>query len=432
MMAHELKLVFSFTLGRQLAQPGFRRLTAAVALLCFLIPAAVLGLMAADASGSEPEPEVPVQQPVCQAESVAVTDETADGLTDWQFLAQLHPTDWPAITYVDPAQADSHTLLVTFTQEDSGLAAHISLTEDSALTEEDVVAYESFLYEVSPAILQVKAGITAQQLAVLMTPVTVTQQDSNAMIRQVLGMILPYLGIMVMYFLVLFYGQGVANSVLLEKTSKLMDFFLVSVRPTALVLGKTLALALAGLGQLAVWVVSLAAGFAAGAGLCRTMAPDADFAILQFFDSLSVLQGVFSLPSILLAVGVLLAGFLMYCALSAIGGALAGKSEDLASTNVFFSLILVASFLSCLLLGVLDGGEAAPLWMYLVPFTAILVTPAAVLLDTVPLYLGGISLVLVTLTAVVLCAVAGKVYTAMSLYKGNPPKPRELLQLLRS
>ena len=246
MMAHELKLVFSFTLGRQLAQPGFRRLTAAVALLCFLIPAAVLGLMAADASGSEPEPEVPVQQPVCQAQTVAVTDETADGLTDWQFLAQLHPTDWPAITYVDPAQADSHTLLVTFTQEDSGLAAHISLTEDSALTEEDVAAYESFLYEVSPAILQVKAGITAQQLAVLMTPVTVTQQDSNAMIREVLGMLLPYLGIMVMYFLVLFYGQGVANSVLLEKTSKLMDFFLVSVRPTALVLGKTLALALAG------------------------------------------------------------------------------------------------------------------------------------------------------------------------------------------
>ncbi len=57
-------------------------------------------------------------------------------------------------------------------------------------------------------------------------------------LRDILGFVIPYLNTMLLYFFVLFYGQGVAQSVITEKTSKLMEFFLISVCPSAMILGK--------------------------------------------------------------------------------------------------------------------------------------------------------------------------------------------------
>ena len=84
-----------------------------------------------------------------------------------------------------------------------------------------------------------------------------------------LSMLLPFASLMLLYFLVLLYGQSTAANVILEKTSKLMDLFLVSVEPGAMVLGKVLATALAGLLQLAVWAAGLAGGFAIGGAVVR-------------------------------------------------------------------------------------------------------------------------------------------------------------------
>ena len=435
--------VFAFTFRQQTRSGGYRRLTAILAVLCFLIPALVLGIMAMRAgneAAAEPEyiPEdYDWEAPVCHAGSVLAHDETDDPITDWSFLQALHPESWE-LTYTDD-EADERTILLTLTCTDGVYEAHVSFPAGVAtsLTEEDLLAYESFLWDAFPTILQVKSGLTADQLAALEAPIEVGSMelpedtDPQAAAKEVLGMILPYLGVMVMYFLVLFYGQGVANSVILEKTSKLMDFFLVTVEPAAMVLGKVLAMAASGLLQLSLWLASLAGGFAAGAWLCRTLAPEARFGILLFFESLQLFEGVFSLGSILLALGILLGGFLLYCALAGVGGALAGKAEDLSSTNVLFSLTLVASFLICLLGGSGEEVISNAAWLDLVPFTAILVTPTRVLLGDVSLAMAAVSLLIVLATAAALCLAAGKVYRMMSLYKGDPPSPRKLLTMLK-
>jgi ABC-type Na+ efflux pump permease subunit len=129
-------------------------------------------------------------------------------------------------------------------------------------------------------------------------------------------------------------------------------------------------------------------------------------------------------------VAIVLGGFLIYCALAGVGGALAGKAEDLGSTNVLFSLTLVASFLICLLGGSGDETISSAAWLDFVPFTAILVTPARVLLGNVPLWQGAVTLAIVMLTAAALCVLAGKVYRMMSLYKGDPPTPRKMVTML--
>ena len=89
-------------------------------------------------------------------------------------------------------------------------------------------------------------------------------------------------------------------------------------------------------------------------------------------ESLAQLTGLFSLPALLLAAAIILAGFLMYCSLSAIGGSLAGKAEDLGTTNVLFSMVLVASFLACIIAGGMDGsarkGRPSARWCWCAPW----------------------------------------------------------------
>ena len=159
--------------------------------------------------------------------------------------------------------------------------------------------------------------------------------------------------------------------------------------------------------------------------------PAEEKTLLEVLRDAGRLAGLFSVPAMLEAVGLLLAGFLLYCSLSAIGGSLAGKAEDLSSTNVLFSLVLVASFLCCMFAGDMDGMTSSARWLDYVPFTAVLVTPSRVLLGQTSLMGGLVSLVLVVACAGLLTALAGRVYRLMSLYKGNPPSLRRVLRMLR-
>ena len=145
------------------------------------------------------------------------------------------------------------------------------------------------------------------------------------------------------------------------------------------------------------------------------------------------ISGVFTLSGAIVAVLMILAGFLLYCAIAAIGGALAGKPEDLSSTNLLFTLILIVSFFTTLQSGFLDGNVRSGVgWMDLVPFTAILITPSRILLGNVPVWTGLAALLLTVALTALLVALAGKLYQMMALYKGNLPKPRQILQMLKN
>ena len=246
-------------------------------------------------------------------------------------------------------------------------------------------------------------------------------------------MALPYLGIMLLYFMVLVYGQGVASSVILEKSSKLMDTMLLSLQPQAMILGKTLAGWLAGVVQMVVWVAGIVLGCVLGKFLVLQMEPGSTMGILQFFSMLGSASGLFTLPNVIAAIALILAGFLMYCAIASIGGALASKPEDLGSCNSIFTLLLLVSFFLTMF-GENSSSRSIvsnAAWMNYVPFTAVMSTPARALLGQVPLYTALISLVLTLAVALLAVLAAGKLYRLLVFRRGDPPKLADVPKLLR-
>ncbi len=467
-MKNELKglgKIFAFTFERQVKSTGYLVGTIVFALLCFLLPAGIMAAVEYFGGDSDSAVETAAVSPV---QTVYVADGT-DGAADWNLLTQAESETFGGISYITcgsleeaDAQAgqEEHSLILLLEEakkiaqenalsqvsngSQNGYQMHLLLPDNTSLSEGDAGDLESFLQANFQIILLQKSGIDPAAAAELLVPAAteVTTVGEEALseteaalesMREVLGMLLPYLNIMILYFLVLFYGQGVANNVIMEKTSKLMDTFLVAVKPTAMVFGKVLAVTAASMLQFVIVAASLIGGFAAGSALVRMINQDSDMLLLLFFDSLSEFQGVMTVPGILLAVVMMVSGFFLYCSLSAIGGSAAGKPEDLSSTNVVFTTVLIVSFLAALYaggIGSMDSGAFAK-WLDFVPFTSILVTPSRIMLGEVSLGMGFVSLLLVLIVSVLCLLLAGKVYRMMALYKGNPPTPAKLMKMLK-
>ena len=256
-------------------------------------------------------------------------------------------------------------------------------------------------------------------------------EDPQESMEMVISMVLSFIILMVLYFFVLAYGQGVANSVVMEKNSKLMESFLLSVSPAAMILGKLLAITLTGLIQLFSWIGSLVISFAAGTALVRSADPDSDMLILQVFDMAADLAGgMFTPVNCIMAVLIVVAGMLLYCSLAAVGGAVASKAEDLSSANIIFTLVLVASFLAALYAGGIIDGDGSPVLDW-IPFTAVMLAPSEVLMGDLPLWKTGSILLIIVLVTVAVTLIAGKIYKSLALYRGDVLSPKKLIKILR-
>lgn len=435
--------IFSFTFSQHIRSKGYKNATIVIALLCLLLPAAIMGLVEYLDEGeaqSGVETEAADLSALSTVISVDLCDEQALDLSALPLFVQqaggrqLAVVDMGAdLTAAGEAAAGSDDTLILVTEKSGeGYSTSILLPDDSGLAQETADSFKTVFDQYTQGLAAFLAGDKTAGSELSDPAAGDEAEDPLEGIEDIVSMVVNYLNIMLMYFFVLIYGQGVANSVVMEKSSKLIETFLVSVRPTAMILGKLLAITAAGIMQLLTWAASLAISFAAGTFIVKSMNPQTDMFIIKGFEMLKgLLDGLLSPLNVVLAILLVVAGLLMYCSLAGIGGALASKTEDLSSANVIFTLILVASFLGALAGGGLDpSSQAAPLLDW-IPFTAVMITPGKVLMGSLPLWKTAACLAITLLTALLAACAAGKVYRALVLYKGDVPKPKDIVRMLR-
>lgn len=448
--------VFQFTFTQKVSGKGYKAGVIVGMLLCFLLPFLIMsGIEFFSDDSSEGQIE---EESKWLVEQVYVVDETDGPKVDWNALlpAELGVTIVEQETVelaLEQAAEHTKTLLVRFYKK-ADYQYQVIIPETSELDYEQGYMLESYLWSGLSSIVAKKAELSEEQMGTIFLPIEievevpeqeiiddgsesegtedmpVEMEGVPEEVKMLLGMILSYLTIMIMYFMVLFYGQSVAQSVVLEKSSKLMDTFLVSVTPESMIIGKTIATAVASMVEVLLWMLGLVAGFFGGYVSVKAMNPHSDLMIIRMMEGAKDLQGLISIPGAILGVAVICAGFLLYCSLASIGGAIAGKQEDLSSTNAIFSMVLVVSFLATLMNGAVMGGET-PLMITFIPFTTILVTPADLILGNVSVWMGLGILAIVLVTSIVIMMIAGRIYRMLSFYKGNVPNPKQIVMMLR-
>jgi len=138
--------------------------------------------------------------------------------------------------------------------------------------------------------------------------------------RLVIGMIV---GILI-YVALLSYGQAVAQGVVEEKSSRVVEILLSTIRAWQLMAGKVLGIGVIGLAQLA---IVIGAGAAAAA-----------------------LTGVLSLPTsiaagtVVWAIAWYLLGYFLYALLFAAAGALVSRQEDVGSVTMPLMMLIIVPY----------------------------------------------------------------------------------------
>jgi ABC-2 type transport system permease protein len=201
-----------------------------------------------------------------------------------------------------------------------------------------------------------QAGLTSdERMALFATePLTIEQLDEDAgidLFDPSVGIV--FAAVFVLYGMLALFGQWVAQGIVEEKQSRVVEVLLASLRPTQLLAGKILGLGALGLAQ-----ILLMAGVAT-AGLLLT-------------DVIEVPATAWTALALVIPWYVL--GFLLYATLFAMAGSVVSRVEDMQSAVMPVIIVLVLALFGAQL-ALTDPTSTIATVAGLVPLTAPIVQP---------------------------------------------------------
>lgn len=258
-----------------------------------------------------------------------------------------------------------------------------------------------------------------------------------------------FAGIMI-YFFIFLYGAQVLKGVMEEKSSRIVEVIISSVKPTQLMMGKIIGIALVGLTQFFLWIVLTGtllvifqAGFLQGDMQQNIMPFNQSNPIVEqsiatgsttdmdkFTMVTEIIDGINFKVMIFSFIFYFLGGFLLYASLfAAIGGAV---DQD-ADTQQFMLPVSIPLIFSVIMVGVIINQPDSPLaiWMSLIPFTSPVVMMMRIPFG-VPLWQIWTSAALLILGFIATTWLAGKIYRTGILMYGKKVNYVEIWKWLKN
>ena len=246
------------------------------------------------------------------------------------------------------------------------------------------------------------------------------EQQSMADLIAATGMLLTFLT----YLFVMSYGGMVLQSVAEEKSNRIVELMVSSVRPYQLMMGKIVGIGLVGLFQMLVWAVMLAVIFM-GVGAMSDTGVSAD-SVAEIFSA------VLSLPLVeivTLFVLYFIGGYLLYASILAACGASVNDAQDSQQFLMPVMVLMLFAFYAGFYGSTNPDGPLA-YWCSFIPFT-----PATLMMVRVPygipVYEEILSIALLYASALVLLALSAKVYRTGILMYGKKISFKEMLRWLK-
>jgi len=222
-------------------------------------------------------------------------------------------------------------------------------------------------------------GIDLQILENASTEINITtkiiSEDGNTSNSQAeASMGIGFISGILIYIFIFMYGTMVMRGVIEEKTSRIVEVIISSVKPFQLMMGKILGVALVGLTQFILWILltviisTLAELFFLDLNVMATEMNSSDQSMI--LAQVDELTGGINLLQIFLAfIFYFLAGYLMYSALFAAVGSAVDAEADTQQFVLPITIPLILSFV--LITPIMENPDGTlAFWMSMIPFTS--------------------------------------------------------------
>jgi len=254
--------------------------------------------------------------------------------------------------------------------------------------------------------------------ALLKTPVLQTATVSNGHVSKsntTNGFYAAYALFFLMYFVVMLHGINVASSVVEEKSSRVFEVMLATVKPSDMMGGKLLGVGAVGLTQVGIWVLCIAA-------LLFTPA----LALMGAGDFKLQLSGFQLVAFVLFFV----LGFMLYSSIAAAVGALVSSEQELRQFNMVIALPMAVNTFVLVPVITAPNSLLSTILSFIPTSTPLLMFLRLSIAD-VPLWQIGLSIATLSLSICAVVWFAARIYRVGILMYGKRPTLPEILRWIK-
>ncbi|WP_449539297.1 ABC transporter permease [Ferdinandcohnia sp. Marseille-Q9671] len=321
----------------------------------------------------------------------------------------------------DKVVSEEITGYLILTESDEGLPQ--GTYKASSITDSGVTTQlEQALQQLKVTIATTKAGLTADQIEQLYSPVQFEKValEENAKSEEELSQArgLVYVLLFVIYFAVIMYANMIAMEVATEKSSRVMEILISSVSPIKQMFGKILGIALLSLTQFA---VILAVGYGSLKQSMNGM-EGGFFEVFGFGDlpiSTFVYAGIF-----------FILGYFLFATLAAFLGSLVSRIEDVQQMITPMTLLIVAAFMIAMFGLTKPESSFITITSY-IPFFAPMIMFLRVGMLTLPTWEIALSIGILVLTITLLAIFGARVYKGGVLMYGKSSSFKDIRKALQ-
>jgi ABC-2 type transport system permease protein len=252
-------------------------------------------------------------------------------------------------------------------------------------------------------------------------PINIKDEKANSGHSTLIGVIAA----MLIYIMLMLYGSQVMMGVTEEKTSRIAEVVISSVKPFQLMLGKIIGIGMVAFTQIIIWVSVILIAYSITGGQ-KTNAVDGAIAqVQQIFTTVNVPQVLFFL------VFYLMAGFFFYASLFAAAGS--AVNEDMREAQSLSFPLMMPIIFSMVMMGSVLKDPSGPIavWGSIIPFTSPIIMMVRIpfgVPSTVPWWQIGLSMATLVGGFFLTTWFAARIYRTGILMYGKKPSWKELIK----
>jgi len=255
------------------------------------------------------------------------------------------------------------------------------------------------------------SGMGASDVDALLEPIDLDSSQTGKSDSAIAAVGVAYAGFFLMYLVIVQYCMNVGRSILEDKTSRVFEILLVSVKPYELMAGKVIGVGSVGLTQVGIWLT--------------VAAITTQFGLISSGSSIAV-----TAPQILFFIVFFLLGFTLYSSIASALAAMTSSQQELQQMNTFLMLPIIAC--SAIIFRVItdSDGTIATVFSF-IPFCSPLIMYTRIAVHQPPAWQIALAIADLILTTLAILWFAARIYRVGILMYGKRPNLPEILRWLK-
>lgn len=303
-----------------------------------------------------------------------------------------------------------------------------------------VVEHQKLLASgIDPAL--VKASQTSINVATIRMDEENGEKTSYAELEYIIGFVLA----IIIYFAVFLFSNQVLRGVIEEKTNRIIEVIISSVKPFELMMGKIVGIALVGLTQFLLWIILTLGIYLVSSTLIlgpEVMSPSGTVMTEQISQITETTQGQdIMLEAVNMVQSInfsailwsflfyFVFGYLLYAAMFAAIGGMVDNETDSNQFSTVVSIPLIIA-LVCATAMINNPDSSLGIWLSMIPFTS----PISMMIRIpfgVPYWQVIVSLLILIITFIIITWIASKIYRTGILMYGKKPSLKEIWKWMK-